>query len=137
MDLNFDGLMIETHCQPDAAWSDAKQQITPEMLDHLLCMLVIRNANRPSENLAELRCKIDHIDDQFLQLLSQRMQISSEIGVYKKEHEMPIFQAARYAEILERCSELAKHLDLNPEFVRKLIKEIHEESIRLQMLIMS
>jgi chorismate mutase len=137
MDLNFDGLLIETHCNPDAAWSDANQQITPEMLDHLLCMLVIRNANRPSESLAELRCRIDHIDDQLLELLSQRMQVSSEIGVYKKEHEMPIFQAARYAEVLERCSELAKHLDLSTEFIRQIIKEIHEESIRRQMTIMS
>ncbi|MDR2117045.1 MAG: bifunctional 3-deoxy-7-phosphoheptulonate synthase/chorismate mutase type II [Planctomycetaceae bacterium] len=137
MDLNFDGLLIETHCNPDAAWSDAKQQITPEMLDHLLCMLVIRNANRPSESLAELRCRIDHIDDQLLELLSKRMQISGEIGIYKKEHEMPIFQAARYAEILERCSELAKHLDLNPEFIRQVIKEIHEESVRRQMAIMN
>ncbi|MDR1962236.1 MAG: bifunctional 3-deoxy-7-phosphoheptulonate synthase/chorismate mutase type II [Planctomycetaceae bacterium] len=137
MDLNFDGLLIETHCNPDAAWSDASQQLTPEMLDHLLCLLVIRNANRPSESLAELRCQIDHLDDQLLELLSKRMRVTGEIGVYKKEHEMPVFQAARYAEILERCSELAKHLNLNPEFIRQIIKEIHEESIRQQMMIMN
>ncbi|MDR2755410.1 MAG: bifunctional 3-deoxy-7-phosphoheptulonate synthase/chorismate mutase type II [Planctomycetaceae bacterium] len=137
MDLNFDGLLIETHCNPQTAWSDAKQQITPEMLDHLLCMLVIRNANRPSESLAELRCRIDHIDDQIVELLSKRMQISCEIGVYKKEQAMPIFQAVRYAEILDRCSELAKHLDLNPDFIRQIIKEIHEESIRRQLIVMN
>jgi chorismate mutase len=137
MDLNFDGLLIETHCNPGAAWSDAGQQITPEMLDHLLSLLVIRNANRPSADLAELRCKLDHIDDQMLELLSQRMKISSVIGVYKKDHDMPILQTARYGETLERCSELAKHLDLSPEFVRQLLQEIHEESIRRQMMIMS
>jgi chorismate mutase len=74
--LNFNGLLIETHCNPDSAWSDAAQQITPEMLDHLLRVLTIQNAKQSSENLAELRCKLESIDNQILELLSQRLHFS-------------------------------------------------------------
>ena len=90
MDLNFDGLIIETHCNPDHAWSDAAQQITPEVLDYVLNLLVIRESNQTTENLYELRRQIDGIDENLLELLAKRMRISREIGVYKKEHRMPI-----------------------------------------------
>ncbi len=136
MDLNFDGLMIETHCNPAVALSDAKQQLTPEELDHLLDMLVIRDANRPGECLATLRCKIDHIDEQLLDLLAERMRISCEIGNYKKEHNMPALQSSRYNEILEDRAKLGSSKSLSTQFVREILKEIHEESVRQQLTVM-
>ncbi|MDR1958528.1 MAG: bifunctional 3-deoxy-7-phosphoheptulonate synthase/chorismate mutase type II [Planctomycetaceae bacterium] len=137
MDLNFDGLLIETHCHPDAALSDAGQQITPEALDHLISMLVIRNASRPSETLSELRLRIDQVDEQILELLSERMRISREIGTYKKENNMPVLQSTRYSELMDQRSQLGTSMELDPEFVKEILKEIHEESVRQQILIMS
>lgn len=137
MDLNFDGLMVESHCEPDAALSDAAQQITPEELGGILDRLVIRNREDQTENLSELRCKIDHIDEQLLVLLAKRMQISTEIGVLKKQNDMPVLQSARYGEILERRSRLAESMDLDPEFIKEILKSIHEESVRRQILVMN
>ena len=137
MDLQFDGLMIEAHCQPEAAWSDAAQQLTPDMLDHLLSLLVIRNADRPSQDLSELRCRIDQIDEGLLELLARRMQISVEIGEYKKANNMPILQTTRYSEIIENRAEVGETFNLDPEFIRKVIGEIHEESVRRQMTVMN
>lgn len=137
MDLNFDGLIIETHCNPDHAWSDAAQQITPEVLDYVLNLLVIRESNQTTENLYELRRQIDGIDENLLELLAKRMRISREIGVYKKEHRMPILQTPRYGEILENRTKAGVAMDLNPDFVQAVLKEIHEESIRQQMIVMN
>ncbi len=137
MDLSFDGLIIESHCNPDCAWSDASQQITPDVLDYVLNLLVIRDSNQTTENLAELRRQIDGIDEQLLELLAKRMRISREIGVYKKEHNMPILQSPRYSEILEKRSNMGEQMDLNPDFVKEMLKEIHEESVRQQMIIMN
>lgn len=137
MDLQFDGLIIETHCQPDAAWSDAAQQITPEMLEHLLRLLIIRNADRPSQNLSELRCRIDQIDEGILELLARRMHVSIELGEYKKANNMPILQTTRYSEIIERREEIGKTFNLEPEFVRVVMREIHEESVRAQIAVMN
>ncbi len=137
MDLNFDGLMIESHRDPDAAWSDAFQQITPDVLDYVLNLLVIRDSTQTTESLAELRRQIDGIDEQILELLAKRMRVSREIGVYKKEHNMPILQSPRYSEILENRSDMGKQMELNPEFIREMLKEIHEESVRQQMIIMN
>jgi chorismate mutase len=137
MDLQFDGLIVETHCNPDAAWSDASQQITPDGLDHLRGLLVIRNADRPSQDLSELRCRIDQIDDHLLELLAKRMQISLEIGQYKKNNNMPILQTTRYNELIEKRAALGRNLDLDPDFVRDILKEIHEESVRKQMTVMN
>ena len=137
MDLSFDGLIIESHCNPDAAWSDAAQQITPDVLDYVLNLLVIRDSTQTTENLTELRRQIDSIDEQMLELLAKRMRISREIGVYKKEHNMPILQAPRYSEILEKRSNMGEQMDLNTEFVKEILKEIHEESVRQQMIIMN
>ena len=136
MDLNFEGLLIETHCEPEAAWSDAAQQVTPVELLQLLDRLVVRNENRQTEGLAGLRCRIDQIDEQLLELLAQRMKISSEIGMYKKENAMPALQSNRYGEVLRQRSQLGEQMDLNPEFVREILKDIHEESVRQQMLVM-
>ena len=137
MDLNFDGLIIETHCNPDHAWSDAAQQITPEVLDYVLNLLVIRESNQTTENLYELRRQIDGIDENLLELLAKRMRISREIGVYKKEHRMPILQTPRYGEILENRTKTGVAMDLNPDFVQAVLKEIHEESVRQQMIVMN
>ena len=137
MDLSFDGLIIESHCNPDAALSDAEQQITPDVLDYVLNLLVIRDVTQTTENLSELRRQIDQIDEQLLELLAKRMRISREIGVYKKEHNMPILQSPRYNEILENRSNMGESMDLNTEFVKEILREIHEESVRQQMDIMT
>jgi chorismate mutase len=137
MDLQFDGLIIETHCHPDAAWSDAAQQITPEMLAHLLSRLVVRDADRPSQFFSELRWQIDQIDEGILELLARRMQVSAEMGEYKRKNSMPALQTIRYSEIIEHRTEYGKTLDLDPEFIRDVIREIHEESVRKQMDVMN
>jgi len=137
MDLSFDGLIIESHCNPDCALSDASQQITPDVLDYILNLLIIRDSNQTTENLTELRRQIDYIDEQMLELLAKRMRISREIGVYKKEHNMPILQSPRYSQILENRSNMGAQMDLNTDFVKEMLKEIHEESIRQQMIIMN
>jgi len=136
MDLQFDGLVIETHSHPEEAWSDSAQQITPEMLEHMLNRLVIRSADHLSQRLLELRYRMDQIDEGLLDLLARRMQISDELGEYKKTHDMPVLQTSRYSEVIERRTELGETLDLDPEFVRKIMKSIHEESIRRQMTVM-
>lgn len=137
MDLSFDGLMIESHRDPDAAWSDAAQQVTPDVLDYVLNLLVIRDSNQTTENLSELRRQIDGIDEQLLELLAKRMRVSREIGVYKKEHNMPILQSPRYSELLEKRSYMGSQMDLNPEFIKEMLKEVHEESVRQQMIVMN
>ncbi|MDR1103587.1 MAG: bifunctional 3-deoxy-7-phosphoheptulonate synthase/chorismate mutase type II [Tannerella sp.] len=137
MELSFNGLIVESHCNPDAAWSDAAQQITPDVLDYVLNLLVIRDSTQTTENLSELRRQIDGIDESLLEMLAKRMRISREIGIYKKEHNMPILQTPRYGEILENRAKAAVAMDLNPEFIEKIMKEIHEESVRQQMNIMT
>lgn len=102
LDLNFDGLIIESHCDPDSALSDAAQQVTPEVLDYTLQLLVVRDNAQTTENISILRRQIDEVDEQLLSLLAKRMHISQEIGTYKKEHNMPILQNKRYDEILDK-----------------------------------
>ena len=128
---------MESHCNPDCAWSDAAQQVTPDVLDYVLNLLVIRDSSQTTENLNALRRQIDGIDEQILTLLAKRMRISKEIGVYKKEHNMPILQSPRYSEILEKRSSMGAQMDLNPDFVKEVLKSIHEESVRQQMIVMN
>lgn len=135
LDLNFDGLLIEVHCDPSCALSDAEQQLTPEVLDYTLKMLVIRDNKQTTENIAMLRQQIDEVDEQLLTLLGKRMRISEEIGVYKKEKHMPILQPERYTEILERRAKQGETLNLNADFVKNIMQAIHEQSINLQMKI--
>jgi chorismate mutase len=136
MDLNFNGLMIESHCNPDLAWSDKEQQVTPDALSDILSRLVIRNEHQTTESLEELRRQLDTIDEQLFELLAKRMRISREIGIYKKEHNMPVLQTIRYDEILKKCSAMGEAMDLSVDFVKEMIKEIHEESVRQQIIIM-
>ncbi len=136
LDLNFDGLLIESHCNPDSALSDAAQQITPEVLDYTLKMLVIRDNKQTTENISILRQHIDEIDEQLLSLLGKRMRISKEIGIYKKENDMPILQSDRYTEILQQRADMGKAMELDEEFVKDIMQTIHEQSVNLQMKIM-
>ena len=133
MDLGFDGLMIEAHCNPDCAWSDKNQQITPEVLSVIVERLVIRDTMQTTENLTDLRREIDKLDDELLCLLAKRMRVCHEIGLYKKEHNMPVLQARRYDEILNKRGAQAVELGLNPEFVKTVLRAVHEESVRAQM----
>ncbi len=136
MDLNFDGLIIESHCDPDCAWSDKDQQVTPDILDYILNLLVIRDITQTTESLSELRKQIDEMDDQLLEVLAKRMRISREIGTYKKEHNIQILQTARYSEILEGRINQATSFGIDGECMKKILEAIHEESVRQQMEVM-
>ena len=136
MDLGFDGLIVESHCNPDCAWSDASQQITPDVLDYILNLLVIRDEKQSTENLKELRKQIE-CDNDLIEILSKRMRVSREIGTFKKEHEMTILQTGRYSEILEKRGAQGALCGMSPEFIKKVFEAIHEESVRQQMEIIS
>ena len=137
MDLGFDGLIVESHCNPDCAWSDASQQITPDVLDYILNLLVIRDEKQSTENLKELRKQIDECDNDLIEILSKRMRVSREIGTFKKEHEMTILQTGRYSEILEKRGAQGALCGMSSEFIKKVFEAIHEESVRQQMEIIS
>lgn len=133
MDLGFDGLFIESHCDPDRAWSDRRQQITPERLAGIVSSLVIRDTAHIGDSLAELRCEIDRIDSELLSLLAKRMDISREIASFKREHGLSVLQTRRYNELMENRSREGEALSLDPDFVRSVLRTIHDESVRLQM----
>jgi len=137
LDLNYDGFMLEVHPNPKQAWSDAAQQITPERFQELLHALVAREPERPDtplrEPLKHLRHEIDEIDHDLLQLLGRRMQLSREIGAYKKARNMAILQPDRWNEVLQEALSRGEGLGLSRAFVRILLKAIHQESINHQM----
>jgi chorismate mutase len=133
MDLGFDGLIVESHCDPDKAWSDAKQQVTPDVLDYILSLLVIRDENATTEGITSLRKQIDELDNQLMELLSKRMRVCREIGEYKKQNNMTVLQASRYNEILDKRGAQGSLLGMGPEFVAKVFESIHEESVRQQI----
>lgn len=137
MDLGFDGLIVESHCEPDKAWSDAAQQVTPDVLDYILSLLVVRNETSTTEGIAQLRRQIDDIDNELLLLLSKRMRVSREIGQYKKEHGMTVLQASRYNEILEKRGAQGVLCGMAAEFVAQVFEHIHEESVRQQLEIVN
>lgn len=137
MDLGFDGLIVESHCEPDKAWSDSKQQITPDVLDYILNLLVIRSETNTTESITLLRKQIDELDNQFMELLSKRMRVCREIGQYKKEHNMTVLQSARYSEILEKRGAQGALCGMSPEFIAGVFELIHGESVRQQMEIIN
>lgn len=137
MDLGFDGLVVESHCNPDAAWSDAAQQVTPEVLDFILDKLVIRNITQTTESLEALRHQIDEFDNNLLDLLSRRMRVCREIGQYKKEHNMTVVQTERYNEILDKRGAQGVLCGMDADFIKTIFEAIHEESVRQQMDIMN
>lgn len=137
MDLGFNGLIVESHCNPDQAWSDASQQVTPDVLDYILNLLVIRKETQTTENLSELRKQIDECDNNLIQELAKRMRIAREIGTFKKEHNMTILQTGRYNEILEKRGSQGALCGMDAEFIKKVFEAIHEESVRQQMEIIN
>ncbi len=136
MDLDFDGLMVETHIDPDNAWSDAKQQITPEVFGAMVTEMVLREDYEDNPQLQSqleyLRREIDHVDDELMNLLSNRMKIARDIGAYKKDNNMTILQQKRWNDIIEKSKNVAVKHGLSTEFVTKFINAIHEESINQQ-----
>jgi chorismate mutase len=141
IDLDFDGLMIESHIDPDKAWSDAKQQVTPERLAEMLSEIVWRKEDVSSElfhaALDKLREQINHIDDELMQLLGQRMKIADKIGEYKKNNNVTILQTNRWNQILERAFQKGSPLGLSNEFITKYLDAVHMESINHQNKIMN
>jgi len=136
LDFNFDGFMVETHYDPDNAWSDAKQQITPETLVQMMIDLKVRKKQASSEDylseLAKLRANIDVLDDKLLGLLSNRMQVADGIGLLKKENNVSILQTNRWNEILGKMILRGEEKGLSEEFTLKIFKAIHQESINHQ-----
>ncbi|MEN6618256.1 MAG: chorismate mutase [Rikenellaceae bacterium] len=133
MDLGFDGLMVESHSDPDKALSDKEQQITPEYLRTVLKAIIIRETSDDSESLYELRREIDELDERLLNLLSKRMSVSREIGRYKKQHNMPVLQPKRYEHLVTDRVSQAAGFELDQNFVKLILEAIHEESVRQQM----
>lgn len=141
LDLDMAGVMIESHINPDAAWSDAKQQVTPSALAKIVDGLVVRSVSSDSktfkDTLSILRDQIDHLDDEIMQKLSARMKISEKIGQYKKENNVTILQVTRWEEIIQTRISLGKAMGLSAEFTTELLKLIHEESIQIQTKVMN
>jgi chorismate mutase len=141
IDLDFDGLMIESHIDPDNAWSDAKQQVTPERLAEMIDAIVWRKEDTNSEAfhlaLEKLRQQINHLDDELIQLLGQRMKIADKIGEFKKNNNITILQTNRWNEILERAFQKGDNLGLTRDFITKYFDAVHMESINHQNRIMN
>lgn len=133
LDLGFDGLMIESHCDPDKAWSDAKQQITPDVADFIIGMLVAREQTFSTEGIKQLRQQIDQLDNELMGLLAKRMRVCREIGQYKKEHNIQVLQTTRYNEILDKRGVQGSLTGMDAQFVKQVFEHIHEESVRQQL----
>src|SRR5947209_2714457 len=133
IDLDYDGLIIESHIDPDKAWSDAKQQITPERLAEMLDSIRWRKEDVSSKEyhaaMEKMRQQIDHLDDELMQILSQRMKVAENIGKYKKENNITILQTNRWNEILERAVKQGEKVGLSKEFITKYLDAVHLESI--------
>jgi chorismate mutase len=141
IDLDFDGLMIESHIDPDNAWSDARQQVTPERLLEMLNDIKWRHETAEKTEfitaLEKLRDQINHIDDELMQLLGQRMKIADRIGEFKRDNNVTILQTARWNEILERALFKGEQLGLSKEFITKYFDAVHMESINHQNKVMN
>ena len=141
LDLDMAGVMIESHINPDAAWSDAKQQVTPAVLGKIVEGLVVRSVSSESktfkDTLSILREQIDQLDDEIMQKFSARMKISEKIGQYKKENNVTILQVSRWEEIIQTRIALGKAMGLSAEFTTELLKLIHQESIQIQTKVMN
>ncbi|MGB5989902.1 MAG: bifunctional 3-deoxy-7-phosphoheptulonate synthase/chorismate mutase type II [Marinifilaceae bacterium] len=141
LDLNYDGLIIESHINPHKALSDAKQQITPKQLSQLLEELVIRDINTSDAEvgtiLNELRYQIDSMDSEMIDILGNRIQLTQKIGQYKKENNITILQEERWKHILDNAISVGKGRNLSEDFISKIFKAIHQESINKQTRIMN
>jgi len=141
LDLNFDGIMIESHINPEAALSDSEQQITPNDLNELLSRLILRNPDPADPKLidilGELRQQIDIYDEHLLDLLENRMKVVEKIGLYKKENNITVLQSVRWDEIIKRATKKGAAKSLSSELIDRIFKAIHQESINCQMKIMN
>lgn len=141
LDLNYDGLMIETHRDPDNALSDAAQQLTPNDLKELMSRLILRSTGTDDKKLldilGELRQQIDVYDEHLLDLMEKRMKVSETIGHYKKENNITILQSTRWEEILDRVIQKGTSKGLSREVIESIFKAIHQESINHQMKVMN
>jgi chorismate mutase len=140
LDLNYDGMIIETHRDPDAAWSDASQQVTPEVLGQMLRELEVRQANYGADftdELAAMRSKIDNIDRELMEVLAARMSIVEKLGDYKRDNNVAVLQLDRWKQVHADRAKQASGLGLYPEFIEELFKLVHLESIRKQTEVMS
>jgi chorismate mutase len=142
LDLGFEGLMIESHCNPSAALSDARQQLTPEQLSDLLYNQIKvkdKDSDAPEwkENIDQLRAKIDVIDENILYALASRMKVSRKIGEYKKANNVAILQTSRWDAVLEKVVEKGEEYGLNDRFIKAVFNAIHEASVEVQNEIIS
>lgn len=141
MDLNYDGLMIESHRDPDKALSDAKQQVTPQRLKEIVGGLILRKGkveqNGAPDAIETLRQQIDLFDDEILSLLSKRMRVAEDIGRVKKEKNITILQTDRWNNILQHSLDKGKKTGLSEEFITRYLKAVHQESINHQNLVMN
>jgi len=141
LDLDMNGLMIESHFTPDAAWSDAKQQVTPAALAKIIDGLVVRSVSTENklfkDTLSVLRDQIDQLDDDILTKMAERMKISERIGQYKKDSNVTILQVSRWDEIIHTRVAMAKAMGLDEGFTRDLLRLVHHESIQVQTKIMN
>jgi len=141
IDLDFDGLIIESHIDPDNAWSDAKQQVTPAVLGAMIDAMIWRKEDIISEELHiqmdKMRAQINQLDDELLQLLGQRMKVADKIGQYKKDNNITILQTNRWNAILERAFVKGGQLGSSQEFITKYFDAVHMESINHQNKIMN
>jgi chorismate mutase len=136
LDLQYDGLMIESHRTPDEAWSDAEQQITPAQLDQLISSLILRQYD-PTDSAARnaldrMRKEMDILDDELLHILSTRMQLVREMGGYKKDNNLTILQPERWKQMQEKFQLKGKELNLSEEFLSRILRAVHDESINQQ-----
>lgn len=141
LDLDMAGVMIESHINPDAAWSDAKQQVTPAALGKIVDSLVVRTVSSDNKSfkdtLSVLREQIDQLDDDIMQKLASRMKISEKIGQYKKDNNVTILQVNRWEEIIKTRVIMGKAMGLDEGFTRDLLRLVHHESIQVQTKIMN
>ena len=141
IDLDFDGLMLESHIDPDNAWSDAKQQVTPERLNEIITSLIWRKGNTSQQEfitaLMHLREQINQVDDELLLLLGQRMKLADKIGEYKRDNNITILQTSRWNEILDRAFIKGENLGLSWEFIIRYFNAVHMESINHQNNVMN
>lgn len=138
LNVGYDGVMIETHCNPDKAWSDAMQQITPEVLSKMIKNLKVPTADISGykDEMEKYRALISDLDFHLIELLSNRMKISEKIGNLKKENNIAIFQPERWKVITEYARQKAEETGMGQEFIEKIFKAIHEESIEVQNKLM-
>ena len=141
MDLNFDGVIMETHRDPDNAWSDAKQQVVPARLLEIIRELVVRDEKTNDavilQTLETLRGKINEMDSDLLTLLGNRMKVSEQIGLFKRDNKISIYQQSRWSEILDKAVSEGTKQGLSEGFIASVLSAIHQESINHQAKVMN